>query len=282
MLRALVLVASLLVLAPAAWGQAKKCPPDSVPVGTLCVDKYEESVWRIDTLNTGLIKKVQAGKATLADLQKFNPKTGVGVQLGCTDPPFNALDYNSFGNFPPNGDWVPLAGSTPPNPGVFAVSIPGVLPSTCITWFQANQACALSGKRLLRNDEWQRAASGTPNAGNSDNGITDCNTDSAQYAVNTGSRSSCTSNWGAVDMVGNVEEWVADWAEETLDCTDWTTALGIPGNDSSCFGGNGSVKTPGGMTRGGGWASGASAGTLTVGTAPPVYIFSGIGFRCGR
>jgi hypothetical protein len=38
---------------------------------------------------------------------------------------------------------------------VYALSIPGVQPSTCITWFQANQACLLSGKRLLTNREWQ-------------------------------------------------------------------------------------------------------------------------------
>src|SRR5262249_43834089 len=53
----------------------------------------------------------------------------------------------------------------PPSPGVYALSIPGVKPTACITWFQANQACLLSGKRLLTNREWQGAATGTPDPG---------------------------------------------------------------------------------------------------------------------
>src|SRR5262249_23054209 len=49
---------------------AGKCPPDSVRVGTVCVDTYEASVWLIDPIaNASLVKKVQAGKATLADLR---------------------------------------------------------------------------------------------------------------------------------------------------------------------------------------------------------------------
>ena len=60
-------------------------------------------------------------------------------------------------NFPSTGNWTPVLGSNPPSPGVYAVSIPGVHPSACTTWFQANQACRLSGKRLVRNDEWQAA-----------------------------------------------------------------------------------------------------------------------------
>jgi len=53
-----------------------------------------------------------------------------------------------------------------------------VLPSGCITWFQANQACLLSGKRLLTNREWQGAAASTPDPG-TDNGTTDCNISTA-------------------------------------------------------------------------------------------------------
>ena len=56
-----------------------KCAADSVKVGNVCVDKYEASVWLIPPSSTALVKKVQAGKATLADL------TGGGAtQLGCT------------------------------------------------------------------------------------------------------------------------------------------------------------------------------------------------------
>jgi len=121
-----------------------KCPPDSVKVGPVCVDKHEGSVWQIPPSNTSLVKLVQAGKATLADLT-----AGGAAELGCI--PGSQTPYPA--SFPANGNW------TAP---VYAASVAGVLPSTCISWFQAEQACALSNKRLVTNQEWQRAASGTP------------------------------------------------------------------------------------------------------------------------
>ena len=73
-----------------------KCPPDSVKVGNACIDRYEASVWQIAPSNKALVTKVQAGKATLADL------TGGGAtQLGCTSAPFNQTAYPS--NFPNTG-----------------------------------------------------------------------------------------------------------------------------------------------------------------------------------
>src|SRR4051812_40618467 len=43
------------------------CPPDSALVGgTICVDKYEASVW--ETTNASVIAKIKAGTVTLADL----------------------------------------------------------------------------------------------------------------------------------------------------------------------------------------------------------------------
>jgi formylglycine-generating enzyme required for sulfatase activity len=87
---------------------------------------------------------------------------------------------------------------------IFAVSDPGVIPSTQITWYQAQQACANVGKRLLTATEWSMAAEGTVYA---DNGRTDCNVDSVFRLEKTGSRPGCRSKWGAFDMIGNVYEW---------------------------------------------------------------------------
>ena len=44
---------------------------------------------------------------------------------------------------------------------IYAVSRKDALPSSRLTWFQAQQACRNAGKRLLHNAEWQ-AAAGTP------------------------------------------------------------------------------------------------------------------------
>jgi formylglycine-generating enzyme required for sulfatase activity len=244
-----------------------------VKVGNACIDLYEASVWQVPPTAKALVRKIQDGKATLADL------TGGGAtQLS----PSSSCTPGYPDNFPDTGNWTPVAGSSPPSPGVYAVSIPGVLPSACITWFQANQACRLSGKRLARNDEWQAAAQGTPDPGEADNGTTDCNVFSVGDAVNTGSRSSCKSSWGAFDMVGNVSEWVAEWGDFADGCTTWPSSFG---DDASCFGGPGSLNSnlPGGVHRGGDFNLGAGAGVFAVDDFffPSDFDFF-IGFRCAR
>lgn len=105
--------------------------------------------------------------------------------------------------FPSNGNWTrPL----------YAASVRGAYPSTFLTWFQAQQACALSGKRLLTNAEWQMAAAGTPDPGSAGDGVVQCNTNTGGM-LPAGQAGACVSRWGAHDMVGNVQEWVADWIQ---------------------------------------------------------------------
>src|SRR5262249_30834032 len=103
-----------------------RCPPDSVKVGNTCVDTYEASLWQIDPANTTLVRKVQSGRVTLADLT-----AGGAVPLSLSA--CNAMDFLT--NFPRTGNWTPVPGSNPPSPGIYAVSIAGVQPSRCITWF---------------------------------------------------------------------------------------------------------------------------------------------------
>jgi hypothetical protein len=77
---------------------ARSCGPDAVPAGTLCLDKYEASVWRVPnptTTNATLVRKIQLGSATKADLT-----TGGATQLGterddyapCTNDGQNCAD----------------------------------------------------------------------------------------------------------------------------------------------------------------------------------------------
>ncbi len=246
-------------------GPLTTCPPDAVLVGPTCIDRFEASLWQLPPTATAALTAIRSGTVTLADLSAAG-----ATQVGCTDFQFSHAAIPA--TFPQTGNWT-----TP----VYAASIPGVLPSACVTWFQAEQACALSTKRLATNQEWQRAAAGTPDSG-VDDGATLCNVHTVpRYPSNTGSRSTCVSRWGTFDMVGNVDEWVADWGDLATDCTYWDALFGT---DYSCVGGDGSQPNrPGALTRGGDRGGDAAAGIFSVkGGVEPSYADDFKGFRCAR
>jgi formylglycine-generating enzyme required for sulfatase activity len=271
-----VLVLCVAVAANDAGAQGakplKKCPVDAVVSGTVCMDRFEASVWRVPDplgVNKGLVTKIQQGKATAA-LLTAGGATQLG--LGVTD------------------DYAPCADSGQDCTDIYAVSLPSVLPSANITWFQAQQACKSARKRLPTNAEWQAAVAGTPDPG-PDNGTTDCKTDpfTPFLPATTGSRISCVSADGAFDMVGNMYEWVADWVPRSTGCGTWSAGLS-PTGDAQCLAGAATTGEPGALQRGGGFSgsgvgygAGTLAGPLTVsGGVFPSGVSYNMGFRCAR
>ncbi|HVN85319.1 MAG TPA: SUMF1/EgtB/PvdO family nonheme iron enzyme [Candidatus Binatia bacterium] len=239
------------------------CPPDAMRIASVCMDRYEASVWEIPTAggrrNRMLITKIQNGTAQLADLI-----AGGATQKGLAG-----------GDYPCNADGQNCVGR------IFAVSLRGVTPSAYVSWFQAQQACANSGKRLPTNTEWQMAVAGTPDGSRGDDGATDCNTGSVFTAAPTGSRQRCHSGWGVYDMVGNVSEWVGDWVPLSTTCGSW------PGrDDAQCFAGAATTGEPGALIRGGNYNDESNAGPLAIGGVNPpsfsYYSGGSVGFRCAR
>ncbi|HKA16595.1 MAG TPA: SUMF1/EgtB/PvdO family nonheme iron enzyme [Myxococcota bacterium] len=259
--RVVTLVVLLALGESAAQAQGSPCPADSVRSGTVCMDEFEASVWRVPsptTTSAGLVAKIRQGTATAADLA-----AGGATQLGvasddyapCADDGQNCAD------------------------DIYAVAIPSVAPAASITWFQAQEACANSGKRLPTNAEWQGAANGTPDPG-PDNGTTDCNTASGAVP-RTGDRANCVSSSGAFDMVGGVAEWVAEWVPRPTVCTGWASFS----DDDMCLAGADTTQPfPAALVRGGAFTSlgGVKAGPLALHPFTPNHSSGFIGFRCVR
>lgn len=152
-----------------------------------------------------------------------------------------------------------------------------LLPVSCVSWEMAKTFCTANGKRLPREVEWELAARGaTPVRYPWGGQGTSCGT--SVTLVHDGTQRSCgrkgptrvathlggVSPFGALDMSGNVEEWVADWyGESTSDLSPRAGASHV--------------------LRGGGWLTIPSLAKTTsrnwgsVREAGP-----NVGFRCGR
>lgn len=241
-------------------GALRRCAPDAVVSGTVCMDKFEASVWRVPNptaANRGLVARIQAGKiASAAEL----------LAGGATE----LTGYNGY---------APCTAGGVECGDVFAVSMQYTSPSRNITWLQAQQACKNSRKRLPSNAEWQAAVAGTPDPGPDDR-TTTCVTTGFGLAA-TGTRSACVSTDGVFDMVGNVAELVSDWVPRSSTCGTWGPWVGSP-KDSQCLAGAMTVGQPGVLLRGGDFNSGESAGPLSISNVEPSWTWIGIGFRCAR
>ncbi|MBU1628032.1 SUMF1/EgtB/PvdO family nonheme iron enzyme, partial [bacterium] len=107
-----------------------------------------------------------------------------------------------------------------------AFSQAGVIPWNWATWFEAQQACIKSGKRLCTTEEWRDACDGTIGAGGNiypygnDYNEKIClikkSYEKGEQSIPTGSRSECVSSFGVFDMNGNLNEWVNNFQNDTV------------------------------------------------------------------
>lgn len=192
----------------------------------------------------------------------------------------------------------------PAGPRVEARSAAGVLPQGYLSRTEAAAACHHAGKRLCRAREWYRACAGAGRTAfpyGADEVEGRCNTgkphlmqklfgsvrytydahyNSPQLArtpgflARTGEHAGCVSEAGALDMVGNLHEWVADDVSGKL-------AKEIPIEaGANMLGDEGSGVFMGGYFSSHG-EHGRGCGYVTATHAPDYHDYS-TGFRCCR
>ena len=266
-----------------------KCPSDMVWVSTgkFCVDKYEAS---------------KGGGSYKIDMN------GDGDFLDVIDV---------YGNNEAGTNWTESSSTTEK-----AVSVSGANPWVSVNQVNAKAACMASGKRLCTGYEWLLAGKGTPDidssapaagtescqiwntgswpdySGKKPDGSTWTDNPAGTNSIKTGTATSCVSDAGAYDLIGNVWEWTDNVINNGLHPVTGAALpaqsgvrsidiYGIPDETGSTTSDYNYdyfyINTDGyrGMIRGGSWDHGALAGVfaLALNCAPSPPAASG-GFRC--
>ena len=203
----------------------------------------------------------------------------------CSDHHLNGFEPRGGPDADSRGFPAPGSSATVPDVATCNYGKPGREnhPINCVSWNHANTYCGWAGKRLPTEAEWEKAARGVDGRkypwGNADatcdlavtnNGEKGCG---RKTTWPVGLLAAGASPYGALDMAGNIFEWVADWYDPD--------ALRTQPNRNPKGPAHGTLRAG----KGGCWGSGNPwnlRASSRMGYPPEARSNHRLGFRCAK